>query len=475
MKMQISSCSLSPAVKSRLTAAGFHFLSELRGLSPSHICAEAGVSQQEALQVLQAVRGGASMRGGASGGGAVGGGASVGGASVGPPPSLTALQLLQEEQSQRSIFSFCSQLDATLGGGLPLAVDVQVPVCFGGLGGQVVVVDTEGSFLLQRVQDIAGAVVKHCSLLVEDDEQRVAMTTFSVETILSNIFLVRCHDYVELLAELHLLPDFLSEHPRARLLVIDSVAFPFRLHFDELSQRTRLLNGLAQQLIAMATSHNVAMVITNQMTTRLRGGQSQLVPALGESWGHAPTIRLLLQWAGTQRLATIFKSPGHPGATVQYQITSDGFRDADQSEQPPSKRPRTHTAQSAAGQRDSNQSSAGQRDSNQSSAGQRDSNQSAAGQRDSNQSAAGQRDSNQSAAGQRDSNQSAAGQRDSNQSAAGQRDSNQSAAGQRDSNQSAAGQRDSNQSAAGQRDSNQSAAGQRDNNQSAAGQRDSNQ
>ncbi|XP_034092078.1 DNA repair protein RAD51 homolog 3 isoform X1 [Gymnodraco acuticeps] len=451
MKMQISSCSLSPAVKSRLTAAGFHFLSELRGLSPSHICAEAGVSQQEALQVLQAVRGGASRRGGASGGGG------VGGASVGPFPSLTALQLLQEEQSQRSIFSFCSQLDATLGGGLPvgktteicgapgtgktqlclqLAVDVQVPVCFGGLGGQVVVVDTEGSFLLQRVQDIAGAVVKHCALLVEDDEQRVAMTTFSVETILSNIFLVmigteammslgfsrdsdlsispqvRCHDYVELLAELHLLPDFLSEHPRARLLVIDSVAFPFRLHFDELSQRTRLLNGLAQQLIAMATSHNVAMVITNQMTTRLRGGQSQLVPALGESWGHAPTIRLLLQWAGTQRLATIFKSPGHPGATVQYQITSDGFRDADQSEQPPSKRPRTHTVQSAAGQRDSNQSAVGQRDSNQSAAGQRDSNQSAAGQRDSNQSAAGQRDSNQSAAGQRHSNQSAAGQRE---------------------------------------------------------------
>ncbi|KAI4791331.1 hypothetical protein KUCAC02_034072 [Chaenocephalus aceratus] len=359
MKMQISSCSLSPAVKSRLTAAG--------------VCAaEAGVSQQEALQVLQAVRGGASMRGGASGGG------EVGGASVGPPPSLTALQLLQEEQSQRSIFSFCSQLDATLGGDfLSGRPPRSVPVCFGGLGGQVVVVDTEGSFLLQRVQDIAGAVVKHCSLLVEDDEQRVAMTTFSVETILSNIFLVRCHDYVELLAELHLLPDFLSEHPRARLLVIDSVAFPFRLHFDELSQRTRLLNGLAQQLIAMATSHNVAMVITNQMTTRLRGGQSQLVPALGESWGHAPTIRLL-QWAGTQRLATIFKSPGHPGATVQYQITSDGFRDADQSEQPPSKRPRTHTVQSAAGQRDSNQSAAGQRDSNQSAAGQRDGNQSAA-------------------------------------------------------------------------------------------------
>ncbi|KAK5873236.1 hypothetical protein PBY51_018298 [Eleginops maclovinus] len=360
MQCSVSSLSLSPAVKSRLTAAGFSLLSELQGLPPSQICAEAGVSQQEALQVLQAVRG----------------------SPVRIAPPLTALQLLQEEQQQRSIISFCSQLDAALGGGLPvgktteicgapgvgktqlclqLAVDVQVPVCFGGLGGQAVFVDTEGSFLLQRVQDFAGAAVKHCSLLVEDDEQRVAMTTFNVETILSNIFLVRCHDYVELLAELHLLPDFLSEHPRVRLLVIDSMAFPFRLHFDELSQRTRLLNGLAQQFIAMASSHHIAVVITNQMTTRLRGSQSQLVPALGESWGHAPTIRLLLQWAGTQRLAVIFKSPGHPGSTVEYQINSDGFRDAVQSEQPPSKRPRTHTIQSAAGQRDSNQSAPGPR------------------------------------------------------------------------------------------------------------------
>lgn len=152
---------------------------------------------------------------------------------------------------------------------------------------------------------------------------------------------MRCLDYVELLAELHLLPDFLSAHPRVRLLVIDSVAFPFRQLFDEFSQRTRLLNNLAQQLIATATSYEIAVVLTNQMTTRIKGAQSQLVPALGDSWGHAPTIRLLLQWAGSQRLAAILKSPCHMDSVIQYQINSEGFRDADQSEQPQSKRPRT--------------------------------------------------------------------------------------------------------------------------------------
>ncbi|XP_068602094.1 DNA repair protein RAD51 homolog 3 [Brachionichthys hirsutus] len=350
MQRPVSSLRLSPGVKVKLVGAGFQFTADLQHLDQSQLSRDASLSQPEALEVLQVVRG----TGGGDGGGAW--------------SSLTALELFQrEEEELRSIVTFSSRLDAALDGGVPigktteicgvpgvgktqlclqLAVDVQVPPCFGGVGGQVVFVDTEGSFLLQRVIDIAAAAVRHCSLLVEDDEQRVAMETFTVETILSNILLVRCYDYVELLAELYLLPDFLRARPRVRLLVIDSVASPFRLLFDELSRRTRLLNGLAQQLVTMVTKNNISVVVTNQMTTRLRGGQSQLVPALGENWGHVPTIRLLLHWAGSRRWAAIVKSPGHMDSTVQYQITSDGFRDADQPEQPQNKRTRTQSNQS---------------------------------------------------------------------------------------------------------------------------------
>ncbi|XP_054640506.1 DNA repair protein RAD51 homolog 3 [Dunckerocampus dactyliophorus] len=351
MQRPVSTLLLSPRVKVKLLNAGFQVLHDVIAVTALNLSREAGLSQQEALEVLQAVR----KEGGADEGG--------GGAP------LTALDLLQKEEELKSIVTFSSRLDNVLGGGLPvgkttevcgapgvgktqlclqLAVDVQVPPCFGGLGGQAVYIDTEGSFVVQRVIDLAAAAVRHCSLLMDDAEQQDAMTTFTVDTILSNIFLVHCHDYVELLAEVYLLHDFLSRHTKVRLLVIDSVAFPFRQLFDQLSQRTRLLNGLAQQLISMATKHNVAVVMTNQMTTRLRGRQSQLVPALGESWGHAPTLRLLLQWAGSQRQATVFKSPDHMEATVGYQITTDGFRDTEQSEQLQSKRPRTLTDQSAA-------------------------------------------------------------------------------------------------------------------------------
>ncbi|XP_077438750.1 DNA repair protein RAD51 homolog 3 [Vanacampus margaritifer] len=354
MQRPLSTLPLSPQIKVKVLNAGFQMLDDVMQVSALELSREAGLSQEEALEVLQAVR----KEAGADGGGAAEDGA-----------SLTALDLLQNEEALNRIVTFSSRLDSALGGGFPvgktteicgapgvgktqlclqLAVDVQVPPCFGGLGGQVVFIDTEGSFMVQRVVDLATAAVRHCTVLAEDAEQRDAAAAFTVENILSNIFLVRCHDYVELLAEIYLLPDFLSGHPKVRLLVIDSVAFPFRQHFDDVrTQRTRLLNGLAQQLIAMATKHDMAVVLSNQMTTRLQGGQSQLVPALGEIWGHAPTLRLLLRWAGSQRQATIFKSPDNEEATVSYQITMDGFRDDDRSEQPQRKRPRTLADESA--------------------------------------------------------------------------------------------------------------------------------
>ncbi|KAG5284973.1 hypothetical protein AALO_G00032550 [Alosa alosa] len=337
MHRTIASLPLAPSVKIKLTSAGFDTCADLKHLRPLQLCKEAGISQEEALEVLQTLRSddGAGVASHAGGAGAVSGG-------------LTALQLLQKEHALGDIITFCSALDSALGGGVPvgkttevcgapgvgktqlclqLAVDVQIPVCFGGRGGRALYVDTEGSFLVQRAADMAHAAVEHCRVVTQDAEQQAALKDFTVENILSRLSLVRCHDYVELLAHCYLLPDFLTKHPEVQLVVIDSIAFPFRHDFEDFSQRTRLLNGLAQQLIQLATEYNVAVVLTNQMTTKVWNGQSKLIPALGESWGHAATQRLILHWEGTQRLASIYKSPSQMEATVPYRITEDGFRD----------------------------------------------------------------------------------------------------------------------------------------------------
>ncbi|XP_035636060.1 DNA repair protein RAD51 homolog 3 isoform X1 [Oncorhynchus keta] len=362
MQRDVSSYAIAPSVKVKLLNAGFLSAADLCDLRPLQLSKEACISQEEAVEVLQAVRCEPGQERAAAG-------------------RLTALELLGREQELGTIVTFCSALDMALGGGMPvgkttevcgapgvgktqlciqLSVDVQIPACFGGLGGKSLYIDTEGSFLVQRAVDLAQAAVEHCGLLAEDSEQQEALKGFTVETILSNLFLVRCHDYVELLAETYLLADFLAQHPGVRLVVIDSIAFSFRHDFEDLSQRTRLLNGLAQRLIQMATNHNVAVILTNQMTTKVWSGQSKLVPALGESWGHAATQRLILHWEGTHRLASLYKSPSQREATVPYQITGQGFRDAPPSDQPKasddpsvrqsgslSKRPRTEEDQSS--------------------------------------------------------------------------------------------------------------------------------
>ncbi|KAK7083696.1 DNA repair protein rad51c, partial [Halocaridina rubra] len=61
-------------------------------------------------------------------------------------------------------------------------------------------------------------------------------------------------------------------------------------------------------------------MMTNQMTTRIENdGSSRLVAALGETWGHCPTIRIALHWEDGIRRATINKAPHRSNGTAKYQ------------------------------------------------------------------------------------------------------------------------------------------------------------
>lgn len=339
MQRDVGSFPLAPGLRAKLIGAGFQTAQELLEIGPCELSKEIGISKEEALETLQIVR--RECNSNAT-------------KTAGDPEAVgkcTALELLAQEQAQGFIITFCSALDDILGGGvqltkiteicgapgvgktqlcMQLAVDVQIPECFGGLAGEAVFIDTEGSFMVDRVVDIATACVQHCQLIAEthqEEDFQKSLETFSLESILSHIYYFRCHDYTELLAQVYLLPDFLSEHSKVRLVIVDGIAFPFRHDFEDLSLRTRLLNGLAQQLISIANAHKLAVVLTNQMTTRIGQSQSMLVPALGESWGHAATIRLIFHWDNKQRLATLYKSPSQKESTVPFYITPHGFRD----------------------------------------------------------------------------------------------------------------------------------------------------
>lgn len=47
--------------------------------------------------------------------------------------------------------------------------------------------------------------------------------------------------------------------PQIKLVVVDSVAAPFRHGFDNMGMRNRILSGMAQNLIKLATLSNMAV------------------------------------------------------------------------------------------------------------------------------------------------------------------------------------------------------------------------
>uniref|UniRef100_A0A6S9BBP6 Rad51-like C-terminal domain-containing protein n=1 Tax=Ditylum brightwellii TaxID=49249 RepID=A0A6S9BBP6_9STRA len=79
---------------------------------------------------------------------------------------------------------------------------------------------------------------------------------------------------------------------------------------------------------------------------------TKLVPALGESWAHATTTRLLLDFMPSGvRCCRLVKSPHKAAGTALYDVTENGIRDVPPSSLPrqrndltldASKRPRTN-------------------------------------------------------------------------------------------------------------------------------------
>ena len=228
--------------------------------------------------------------------------------------------------------------------GIQLAMDVGIPAYLGGVDGEAVYIDSEGSFMAPRAAEIAEGLASHISSLSRRKgySSGGVHPALTAESLMRGVHVFRVFDYVEQLAVISFLPAFLASHPRVRLVVLDSVAFHFRRGFDDFSVRSRLLASMAQQLMAAARKHRLAVVAINQLTTRIAAGGgggssgtssdvSSLAPALGESWSHACTNRVLLYWKGRERWARIIKSPSRKQAACRYDIRQAGIRDANSS------------------------------------------------------------------------------------------------------------------------------------------------
>jgi DNA repair protein RadA len=198
---------------------------------------------------------------------------------------------------------------------LSLCVRVQRPEEEGGLNGNVVYIDTEGTFIPERVFQIAE------SLGLDPHET------------LANIFLARAYNssHQELLTD-HLF-KFCPEN-NVKLVVVDSMIGHFRGEYvgrENLSERQQKLNSQLHKLLRLTEAFNIAVVITNQVQanpTAFFGDPNR--PAGGNVMAHASTHRVYLRKGGKgTRLATVIDSPYLPEEKTRFKITEKGVEDAE--------------------------------------------------------------------------------------------------------------------------------------------------
>lgn len=295
----------------------------------------------------------------------------------------TAASLLTN--TTRQIVSFCLPLDKLLGGGvslaevteiaglpgsgktqlaMQLAVDARIPSKQGGVEGCTAVIDGEGSWTGERLWSMAEALVEHVegsarrrmeakrfrdaassngcttSAATVNGGEELIPEWFTPQSIMEGIHIFRVHDETSQTATLYSLPKFLSEqeargHP-IRLLIIDSIAFHYRAASakNKNMNNTYNLSRMAGFLSELASEFELAVVAINHMTTRVDRNGSKLIPALGESWAHSVTSRLIVDYfrgnlsgdMSELRTAKLVKSPHKPCGTAMFMITEKGIR-----------------------------------------------------------------------------------------------------------------------------------------------------
>ncbi|KAJ8711781.1 hypothetical protein PYW08_008735 [Mythimna loreyi] len=262
---------------------------------------------------------------------------------------FNATELWQRETSLPAVASFSQSLDNMLGTdgfqlgcitellGLPgsgktqlclqLCASVQIPKQLGGLNAEALYIDTNTNFTISRFREILSASLLKCQSVLGEPLQ------ITEEDALNKLHYVNAFGLEKFCAFMYRLSKFITEHPNVKLIAIDSIAFPFK---DGISpkQRTGLLFRQMAELQKIAVQHQIAVVLSNEMSTRvgLQGGA--VVGSLGDAWAHRCNVRVLLSTPTPaqdkrERVALLMKSNVAATAVARFQITAEGIRDVE--------------------------------------------------------------------------------------------------------------------------------------------------
>ncbi len=301
---------VGPAMASKLRSSGLTTINALAVTPPKEIAEKTGIGFNTVLKIVATAR-----------------------ESMGVD-FITAEELWKRRQHMLKCSLGSTFLNELLGGGietqamtefigeygvgktqlcLMLCVTAQLPVEKAGLDGNVVYIDTEGTFMPERVFEIAMAM------------------DLDPHKTLSNIFLARAYNSSHQSLLIDGLFKFCPEN-NIKLVVVDSMIGHFRGEYvgrETLSERQQKLNSLLHKLLRLTEAYNLPVVVTNQVQAnpaQFFGDPNR--PAGGHVMAHACTHRVFLR-KGRQgtRIAKVIDSPYLPENSARFKITEKGIED----------------------------------------------------------------------------------------------------------------------------------------------------
>ena len=246
----------------------------------------------------------------------------------------TAQEAYEKRQAMRKCTTGSPKLDKILGGGIEtqalteligeygtgktqicftLAITTQLPPEKGGLEGNIAFIDTEGTFMPERVYQIASNMGLDPAMVAK------------------NIFVARAYNSSHQCLLIDRLFTLCKEN-NVKLVVIDSMISHFRGEYvgrETLAERQQKLNQYLHKLVRLSEAYNIAIVVTNQVQanpTAFFGDPNR--PAGGNIMAHACTHRIFLRKGrkGT-RIARVIDSPSLPEEKTRFKITEKGIED----------------------------------------------------------------------------------------------------------------------------------------------------
>lgn len=195
-----------------------------------------------------------------------------------------------------------------------LCVNVQLPRDQGGLEGNALYIDTEGTFRPERIVQMAEAL------------------NLDHKKILKNIIFGRAYNSDH---QVLLVKDAanLIKEKNIKLIIVDSLIGHFRSEYigrGTLANRQQIINQHIHDLLRLCDIYpELAVVVTNQVQSKPDVFYGNPIQAAGGNIvAHGSTIRVSLRKGkGEQRIAKIVDAPNLPEGEAVFNITENGILD----------------------------------------------------------------------------------------------------------------------------------------------------